>query len=130
MSISKGGSTSQWNRICVSVLGSMYFKTKIKYAQSAHNEDPCQYIEVTFRTAEAKRVLEMAPQNYYEWMIVCEAKKVTTTDEEGIHFFISRAYASNQVFVYSADYKNGVVYLENLSTNVSVIDDIVHRNSG
>ena len=53
-------------------------------------------------------------------MIYCKSQFLKTKAEA--HFYVSRAYKSGQMFVYRYDSQSGKIYLENLSTNVSIID--------
>lgn len=111
---------NQWSRLCASALGSLYFRMKIRYPQPATNGNPCHRLEVSFRTEQARKELRNISEKYYEWMTPCKARDVYTDKE--VYFFISRAYVSNQVFIYDVGDSFGTVYLENLSTHISVID--------
>lgn len=122
MTINENGSNNQWLRLCKSALGSLYFKTIVKHPKKWEGEAPCILKEVSFRTDDARKQVENKPMRYYEWMVPCTAKKVGTDEE--VHYFISRAYASNQVFVYGQNTNESeeTVYLKNLSRNISVVE--------
>jgi hypothetical protein len=112
-----GSHRNQHERLCVAVLGSSYFEGRDRYPRKPRFDEGCSYREVSFQTYQARRI---ATDNYYEWMIRCQA--VVTENV----YYISRAYSSGRVFVYSMDSADGKVYLENLSTNV-VITDVGNR---
>ena len=60
-------------------------------------------------------------------MILCPS--VYKYPEKGIgSLYISRSYMSNRVFVYLQDPVDGNIYLENLSDNIGVIDEIYSFN--
>ena len=42
----------------------------------------------------------------------------------GFGFYISRAYTSNEIFVYCKNVLDEKLYLENLSVNLSIIDGL------
>jgi hypothetical protein len=102
------------------VLGSAYFQGKFAYLSKVHRRDECYYQEVSFQTSDAKREAARTGK-YYEWMIYCKAQTVGSNTEA--HFYVSRAYKSYEMFVYRAVTPSYAIYLENLSTNVSIVDD-------
>lgn len=110
---------NQNHRICLSVLGSAYFKGEIAYYSKLHGRNGCYYQKITFQTEDAKREAARSGE-YCEWMIYCRAQVISTKAEA--HFYISRAYHSNRMFVYRYDLRRSEVYLENLSTHVSILD--------
>jgi hypothetical protein len=44
--------------------------------------------------------------------------------DEDSHVYVSRAYKSNEVFVYLEDDLEEKIYLENLYVNVSIVDEL------
>ena len=107
---------NQHYRFCVAVSKSSYFKDRLRYpwgTQSFH----CEKRQVSFRTPEGKA--EAGDSEYFERMTMCQP---TPKKNEVITMYISRAYESNKVLVYLLDAPNGRIYLENLSTNVSVVE--------
>lgn len=109
---------NQHYRLCVAVSRSSYFKSKVLYP--GREVYPCVEMQVSFRTKEA---LEVADDLYYEKMIPCESRYADIRRGQSL-MYISRAYKSNEVFVYTLDFSDGNIYLENLSTNISIIDEI------
>jgi len=108
----------QHYRFCVVVSRSSYFRDKIKYPRrKAH---PCHEEYVSFRTAEG--VIAAAGKSFHERLMPCQFTPIDSEEESFL--FISRAYMSNQVFVYRRDLGNGKIYLENLSSNVSIVDEL------
>ena len=55
-------------------------------------------------------------------MIICDAKKVNTFFNS-IELYVSRAYRSNQIFVYQLDHSDEKLYLEKLMTRISIVDN-------
>ena len=49
---------------------------------------------------------------------------VTLVNGDDHFFYISRAYNPHQVFVYSVDPTNGDIYLEIMSTDVSIVYEL------
>lgn len=111
---------NQHYRFCVAISRSAHFKNKIKYPERAPTF-PCNGVEVSFRTADGKS--KATGRLYYERMTLCLSKYEDFSDGDFVHLYISRAYRSNQLFVYFRDPLDGHVYLENLSTNLSIIDE-------
>lgn len=98
-------------------MSSSYFEDKIKELTMVHythyfNE------EISFRTEEG--IEEAFNQSYRENMLQCY---VLTVDGYEEMFYVSRAYNPNHVFVYIEDHSNNKFYLENLSTNVSIVHE-------
>ena len=105
-------------RLCAIILQSASFKKKVKYpVPDIINR--CYLMEVSLRSKEA---IEKANKNYYfERMVLCRAPLRDSEEKE--YFYISRAYNPNEVFVYTADPRNGRIYLKNLSINVSIVHE-------
>ena len=84
----------------------------------------CEFRVVSFRTAEA--VEYAAGNSFYERMIPCVSRLTNARSKKKslAYFFISRAYTSNHVLVYQFDPSNGNIYLENLSSNVPIVDEL------
>lgn len=111
---------NQYFRLCVAVFRSSYFEDNTVYPEK-RNSHACKMKEVSFRTKEA---LDAANgRSYRERMIFCNSRYVEP-DNEPIFLYISRAYLSNQVFVYQHDLSDGKIYLENLSTDISIVDEL------
>lgn len=113
------GERNQHYRLCVAVSRSSYFKDIIEYPPKEFY--PCELREISFRTAEAIR--EAGHRRYVERMTLCRSIYVDSDEGDSL-IFISRAYISNQVFVYEFDSLDNEVYLENLSTNISIVDEL------
>lgn len=62
-------------------------------------------------------------RSYYERMTFCYSKR--NPGSPGNKVYISRAYRSNHVFVYTVDSSNGKIYLHNMSGNVglNIVDE-------
>jgi hypothetical protein len=56
-------------------------------------------------------------------MTLCYSK-YEDPPNENIEWYISRSYFSNAVYVYIRDPYNGKIYLENLSFNIGVVDEL------
>ena len=112
--------TNQYHRLCKEIFGSVYFENKVRYKTWMPHYD-CFERQLSFKTEEARR--EAAGKTYYENMISCEAR--TKKSNQGIAYYISRAYRHHEVFVYNVDRSTRIetVYLENLSINVNVIEE-------
>lgn len=125
----------QYYRLCVAVSRSSYFINKVKYPveESSHF---CRMGKVSFKTREVSE--ETKKNSYYERMILCPLESVDRTEEhsylnvehvdpnnkKSVLLYISRAYQSNQVFVYLYNFSDQKIYLENLSTNICVVDEL------
>jgi hypothetical protein len=57
-------------------------------------------------------------------MTLCPSKRIGSNEEINVSLFISRSYLSNQVLVYLRDPLDGRIHLENLSTNVGIVDEL------
>lgn len=108
---------SQGSRLCTIVLMSAGFRSRVKDIRQSY-PIVCNRNLISFRTAEAINVA--AEESYYELMVTCNVRMIDNNED---FFFISRAYNANQVFVYSLQNPERKLYLENLSTNVSIIHD-------
>jgi len=58
---------------------------------------------------------------YEEWMMGCMVKRMFT--ENNITYWLSRAYRSNQLFVYKYDFQRDKIFIDNLSVNVRLVRD-------
>jgi hypothetical protein len=112
---------NQHYRFCVAVSRSAYFKDKVKYPPPTSGHG-CRERKISFRTEEG--VTEVATKSYYERMTPCYLTHVDPREGESVRLFISRAYLSNQVLVYRRDSADAKIYLENLSTRVSILDEL------
>lgn len=81
----------------------------------------CRKEKVSFKTEEGVKLA--AGKSYYERMTYCYTRSLVDGKELSFEY-ISRAYRSNEVFVYRRDTSNQKIYLENLSTNVSIADEL------
>ena len=114
-------------RLCASVLGSSYFSGKIKLPGSRNNKNRCYLHPISFQTDYGKGIARTERQVYQEWMIQCKADDAIhhrARRSKQTHFYISRAYNSNELFVYRIHSINGHqrAYLENVSTRISIVD--------
>lgn len=80
--------------------------------------------EVSFRTEEA--LVQSAGESYRERMMICFLRTIDFNIPTSV--YISRAYESNQVFVYSQDFLDQKIYLENLVVNVSIVHEPLSFN--
>ena len=71
---------------------------------------------------------EAGKQSYRELMIICHVPTMGADGIQFTNFYISRSYTSHQVFVYSRDSPEHPLYLENLSTHVNVVQEIMRIN--
>lgn len=112
-----------WNqnhRICQSVLGSAAFKDEIVYISRPQRRDDCSKRRIFFQTPEGESDAARTGE-YEEWMVYCLGKRIA--DKAEINILVSRAYQSGHMFVYRMVPPNYHAYLDNLSSNVSIIDD-------
>lgn len=107
-------------RFCVAISTSSYFEYIIRYPYGLNFA--CFKEKVSFKTTEA--IAEAAGKSYYERMIRCRSTYIAPLESDTSFLFISRAYLSNAVFVYRENPIDKKIYLENLSTNVSIVDEI------
>ena len=113
---------NQHYRFCVAVSRSSHFKNELKYPYGTESY-PCVEHEILFKTDAGKA--EAGNVRYFEQMTLCHSRPLVgpVTD---IYMYISRAYESNKLFVYllapTQHASNGNVYLQNLFTNVSIVD--------
>ena len=77
--------------------------------------------EISFKTADG--IKEAAGKTYHERMTSCVCRALDP-DEDVASFYLSRAYISDHVLVYTKRNSDGKIYLENLSTNVNIVDEI------
>jgi len=104
------------------VYRSSYFKDEVD--RQRHSPHPCYKKEVSFRTPEAMK--QAADRSYHEQMSLCfstHGRPLQSQKHESF-LYISRAYRSNQVFVYRQDREDERIYLENLSYNISIFDEL------
>lgn len=118
--ITAGTPGNQHHRLCVAVCRSSYFKNQIDYPHIITY--PCYKEEVSFRTEEGMK--KAAGKSYVEQMTRCHSMISGFPEIEDASIYISRAYLSNTVFVYRRDSNDGKIYLENLSVNISVVDEL------
>lgn len=109
----------QHERICASVLGSSYFKGKIRYPRTSYCRNVCYSKEVSFQTIDVEK--DLGGKYFDEWMIYCEA--VTIRSNTKIGYYVSSAYNAAQAFVFNYNSFTQKVYLENLSMNVGISDE-------
>ena len=103
----------------MSVSRSSYFRGKIRYpGQVAYS---CDEREISFRTRDARN--KAGKKSYRERMIHCHTGYVKPQEGENL-LYVSRAYKSNEIFAYSYNPSDAKYYLENLSTDVSIIDEL------
>lgn len=114
--------THQHYRICVAVHRSSHFKDKLKYPPLTTN--PCFEREVSFKTVQG--IKEAAGKPHYERMLLCSSEYAhgQVGGKRFSHLYISRAYRSNEVFVYLYDHTDKKIYLENFSTNIAIVDEL------
>ena len=109
--------------MCLAVAKSTQFKD-ISLEYPDKDPDFCYVHEVSFkRTRDEEKGAESAPRSFYERLLPCRFPKVWPRNEEAI-FYISRAYRSNQVFVYSRDPESRKIYPRNISTDVDIVDEL------
>lgn len=110
---------NEGQRLCAAVTTSSPFKDKIRYLQFP--EHPCYLETVSFRSEEG--VKKSYGKLYRERMTLCHSLFINPLMRESF-MYISRAYRSNQVFVYLRDPLDQKIYLENLSINLSVVHEL------
>lgn len=118
------GKINQHSRLCTAINRSDYFKNKIRYPNT--EPYPCDEQKISFKTAEGVEEARISGKSYHERMILCLISMFIDREETEsfTDLFISRAYKSNYVFVYIRNPSNGKIYLENISSNISVIDEL------
>lgn len=107
---------NQHYRLCSAVSNSSYFKGK--YSGWASRRGTCTRRKVSFRTVEG--IKNAADTEFYERMIFCGSTSLGPGNV--LILYISRAYLSNHVLVYQGS--RHAIYLENLSANISVVDEL------
>ena len=115
ISTNRNDPANQHYRICMAVCTSSNFR----YAQ--HAPQACRKEILSFRNTDVINHHLLVGQSYYERMTICSCKHFShnvVVDD----VYISRAYKSNQVFVYRRDPANKKLFLDNLSTNISIVD--------
>lgn len=118
--VTKENVRNHYYRFCVAVARSLHFVDKIRYPTIGATHD-CRKREVSFRTPRA--MAQAAEKLFYERMMPCPCVELEPRKEKGF-FYISRGYKSNGVFVYYQDLSDEKIYLENLSTNISIVDEL------
>lgn len=116
--ISKERSDNQHFRLCAIVLTSSYFITRFKYPTRV-NAYAVFEDQISFRTTDAN--LRSVGKEYHERIVVCPVRIIDSSHQTRV--YISRAYKSNEVFVYLRDPSDGRLYLENLSVNVGIVHE-------
>ena len=108
---------NQTHRICMAVCTSSYYAHRC----ALHAFLPCHEQKVSFRTLDGIR--ESDGKLYRERMTSCYC--ILPDALHGIiQLYISRAYSSNRVFIYARNSSDGRIHLENLSTNLSILDEL------
>ena len=110
---------NQHLRLCVAVLRSSYFADKIQYPENQPSR--CYEEEISFRSIEALE--EAGTESFYERMTQCYSEFLEPPEDPS-DLYISRAYLSNAIFVYRRDPYDDKIYLENVSTNISIVDEL------
>lgn len=105
------GEINQYHRFCAAVTRSSYFKFEITHPR--REPHPCSVEKVFFETTNG--VKEAAGKSYWERMTMCYSTNRL--------YYISRAYKSNQILVYRRHSSDDKIYLENLSFNISLVDE-------
>jgi len=109
---------NQHHRFCVAVSKSSHFKNKLVYPWRV-KAFPCERRQISFKTPEG--IVQAGNEKYFERMTRCYSWTTLQSGKE-IDIYISRAYESNKVLVYLLDSRDEKIYLENLSTNVVVVE--------
>ena len=112
-------SNNQHFRLCVAVLRSSYFADKIQYPENLPSR--CSEKKISFRSVET--LAEGGTESFYERMTQCYSEYLELSQGPS-HLYISRSYLSNSIFVYRRDPYDRKIYLENLSTNISIVDEL------
>ena len=83
----------------------------------------CHRRKVAFASAEA---LERPPPLRYERMALCECTSMSQPlkGEPRNEIYVSRAYMSNQVFIYRKHPTSRKYYAVDLLTDVSIVDEV------
>lgn len=112
---------NQYHRLCVAVSRSSLYAAKIKYPHPG-NIRTCDEIEVSFRTKRGSA--KAAGVTYYERVVLCYSVLANRRRKKESFLYISRAYKSNQVFLYRFNPSDRKMYLENLMTNINIMDEL------
>lgn len=117
-------SKSEKLRICASVVGSLHFANRIIFIPDEMNvSEQCTLKTVSFKTNEAAADTKDDPW-YNEWMVSCFVQPIIPSEAPGHStIFISRAYLSQNVFVYSFDLSAKALYIDNVSARISPMID-------
>lgn len=105
------------------MLNSSYFEGKLKYfPEDKEFKGECEKKEISFQAEQIDFVDELLA--YKEWMLLCPSQQVEK-NVTAFQYFVSRAYSSEQVFVYTRDPSTEEIFLESVGKNISiVVDDI------
>lgn len=110
--------SNQHTRFCVAISTSLHSERKVPYKFGFPS--PCREMEIAFKTPRATE--EVAKKLYSERMTSCH-----TIEGENI-FYFSRSYLSNAAFVYRRDTSSEKIYLEALSSNLGIKDELNSLN--
>jgi len=89
------------------------------FAEKRFHFFDCKKMEVSFQTDDART--KVGDAYYEEWMLWCLAEPIEIDAQA--EYFVSRASHPNHVFTYARDFETSEMYLENLSTGISVVVD-------
>jgi len=99
-------------RICAAVFNTKYFEDKVTLSNAIRNVVRCRKRTVSFQRKYEKTTAVKC--RFREWMLNCKPKI------DKFSYFLSHAYASDQIFVYFRNDDTGYIFLENVTTNVRI----------
>ena len=103
----------------MAVFNSKYFEEKAMYPKNIDEVAwECKLEMVSFQTKHGRRE---ANRVFCERLLEC--KYTSSKRSDGFHYYLSQAYRSNEVFIYFQNPYTSKIYLENLSTNVRLLND-------
>lgn len=102
-------------RVCTLVFSSAHFDGELDFLPNSSNIDEslCIKKNVSFRSETS--IAEDSRRQHGEWMIRCKPKEYFFAYKS--EYFLSRAYASNDVYAYHSSNGEGI-FLENVFTNI------------
>ena len=114
-------SQSEEDRLCAVVMNSSYFRHSTSLQDPLKRESPvCVEIKVSFQSDEARKAA--GGKTYQERAVPCWRKIQLKKHMIWEFFFISWAYASNELFVYEKDSKTRRVYVRNMTIGVDFVE--------
>ena len=115
-------SINQHYRFCVAISRSLFYEDEFLYPMRM--PQLCSLRKISFRRREVAKKVTKKLSGYFERVTLCRSQHPGPSRKDDTQLFISRAYMSDRIFVYRLDPTSNRLYLENLSINVSIVDEL------